>query len=135
MTSRPDDLWLKRGGLRRKRVVAAPLPATISERDFQAAVIDLAEKAGWYVNHQRPGMMANGNWVTATTGMVGWPDLVLVHPLRRLAMFRELKTLRGKLTTEQELWGDALARCGLDWAVWRPDQWSNVIVPVLAGVE
>lgn len=47
----------------------------------------------------------------------GWPDWVVVG--RRL-LFRELKTIDGRLTSEQRKVGYLLQAAGADWDVWRP---------------
>jgi VRR-NUC domain len=49
----------------------------------------------------------------------GYPDLTIVG--RRGVMWRELKTQRGRVTPEQQVWLDTLAAAGSDAAVWRPD--------------
>lgn len=114
-------------------VTVSGIPSNITEAQFQALVLDLAKRTGWFVNHQLPAQIRPGKWATATQGMVGWPDLVLVHPRRRIALFRELKRWDGKLTEEQELWGAALVACGLDWAVWRPSDWLTSVASTLIG--
>jgi len=76
--------------------------ASVSEKDFMAAVRQLAELFGWKVFH--PLRMRGSS--------PGWPDLVLCRG-RRL-IFRELKTGRGKLTTDQRAWIAALREAGQD---------------------
>ena len=49
----------------------------------------------------------------------GVPDDVLIGP--RGVLWRELKTMRGKVTPAQRAMGEALHAAGQDWAVWRPD--------------
>ena len=48
----------------------------------------------------------------------GLPDDILIGP--RGVLWRELKNMRRKLTTEQEQVGEDLLRNGQDWACWRP---------------
>lgn len=48
----------------------------------------------------------------------GWPDDTILGPKR--AIFRELKTQKGRLTTAQTATHDIMVECGLDIAVWRP---------------
>lgn len=48
-----------------------------------------------------------------------------MHPDRGV-LYRELKSDRGRLSMEQEAWGDLLVRAGCDWAVWRPSDWSQI---------
>lgn len=63
---------------------------TISERDFQRQITDLAEILGWKWAHFRPAQTSKG-WRTPVAGPLGagWPDLVLARG-RRL-IFAELK--------------------------------------------
>lgn len=56
----------------------------------------------------------------------GWPDVVLVGA--RGAIFRELKTAKGKTTPMQDYWLEALVEAGQDAAVWRPADWPDRIV-------
>src|SRR5271157_26495 len=48
----------------------------------------------------------------------GVPDDILIGP--QGVMWRELKTMRGKVTRAQQLLGEALLAAGQDWGVWRP---------------
>jgi hypothetical protein len=79
----------------------------VTEQVLQAAVTQFCRSLGiaWY--HTYDSRRSNK----------GWPDLVLCG---RGLLHRELKTDQGKLTAEQERWGDKLRRAGADWAVWRP---------------
>jgi hypothetical protein len=49
----------------------------------------------------------------------GVPDDILIGPYG--VLWRELKTMRGKVTPAQQAMGEALLAAGQDWAVWRPD--------------
>lgn len=53
----------------------------------------------------------------------GWPDWVILGP--RGALFRELKTERGRLTPDQRRVRDRLTNAGLDWGIWRPSDLVN----------
>jgi hypothetical protein len=85
-----------------------PRPVNESEQELQAAVTQFCRALGiaWY--HTYDSRRSNK----------GWPDLVLCGG--RGLLYRELKTEHGKLTAEQERWGDKLRRAAADWAVWRP---------------
>ena len=91
----------------------------INERQFQAAVIELAKWQGWKVFHPLPAQNARGDWRTAQAGDVGFPDLVLVHPERGV-IFAELKTAIGKLSDAQNDWLMCLHAAGAEAYVWRP---------------
>ena len=89
----------------------------MTERDWQRLVIDMATHNGWLVAHFRSALTPTG-WRTPVAGDgAGFPDLVLV---RDRVLFVELKTDRGRVRPEQEWWGDALARAGAEYHVWRP---------------
>ena len=60
----------------------------ITEKDFQATVIDLARTYGWIV----------GFTYDARKSEPGEPDLRMVHPTQHRVIFAELKTTKGKLT-------------------------------------
>lgn len=49
----------------------------------------------------------------------GVPDDILIGP--RGILWRECKTMRGKVTPAQQSMGEALLAAGQDWGVWRPD--------------
>ena len=92
----------------------------IKEKDFQAAVIDLARLFGW-----RPFW----TW-RSINSPEGEPDLRLVRPPR--VIFAELKTEKGRLTAFQRSAGELLMLCpGIEYYLFRPRDW-NEIVEVLA---
>lgn len=92
---------------------AAEIP--ISERQFQALVIELARLEGWEVFS-----LPDSRRVTSS----GFPDLVIIHPPRIL--FRELKTEKGKLSERQVKWLKELNECQVDAGVWRPSDWETI---------
>lgn len=105
------------------------------ERDFQRAVIELAQTLGWRVMHiseSTKRVRRGGTYVSVPDPLCqGWPDLVLVHERAKLTLFRELKTNRGTLTDPQRDWLKALTGAGLDADVWQPRDWDSLIVPTL----
>lgn len=91
------------------------MKTSISERDFQAQVLQLARLSGWMAYHTRDSRRSEP----------GFPDLVLVRP--PMILFAELKTGAGKVRPEQRTWLAALAGCeGVDVALWRPSDWKTV---------
>lgn len=102
----------------------------ISEREFQAQVVTLAEMLGWTVNHVRRSIGGKKQgWVTATT-LKGWPDLTLIRPPR--LVFAELKVKPNKVEPDQEK-VLTLLRCvpGVDVYVWYPEQLETDILRTL----
>lgn len=99
---------------------------SVTEAEFQSAVIDLAHVHGWRVAHFRPAQTQSGRWLTpvAADGK-GFPDLVLAHP-KRGVLFRELKTDDGRLSKWQRQWLYDLRQAGADAAVWRPCDWPTI---------
>ena len=64
----------------------------------------------------------------------GVPDDILIGP--RGILWRELKTMRGKVTPAQQEIGRALVAAGQDYGVWRPSLLlTGVIAHELAGIS
>ena len=88
----------------------------ITEADFQAQVIELAERSGWRWFHV----------YDMRRSPAGWPDLVLVKPGHPV-WYVELKTERGRVSRKQQEWLDAFeAARDTRVAVWRPRDWDRV---------
>jgi hypothetical protein len=100
---------------------AKEIVASVTEKQFQAQVLDLARLLGWRVYHP---------WLSVRSA-AGFPDLVLCRPPRLI--LAELKTARGRLSPAQEEWLAALRACpGVEVHVWRPMDW-DAIIRVLEG--
>jgi hypothetical protein len=97
----------------------------MSEAQWQAQVVQLAQTFGWLVQHTRPAKVGD-KWVTPITGDVGFPDLVLAHPERGV-LFAELKAERGRLSAGQVEWGRVLKAAGAECYLWRPDDLTAVL--------
>jgi len=104
------------------------MATTISERDFQSNVIDLAHLLGWVVAHFRPARTKNG-WATpvAADGK-GFPDLILVHAQQGRTLAVELKADRkdAKVTAEQQAWLRRFAATSVEVDVWRPADLDDI---------
>ena len=95
-------------------------PATMSEAQLSAAVVELAELLGWRVFTVRRSDRA----IVASRTGAGFPDLVMVRSGRVLAV--ELKREGARPTVAQHAWLAALDGCpGVEVAVWRPAQWCD----------
>ena len=92
------------------------------ERDFQASVVSLAKLHGLLAYHTHDSRRSEP----------GFPDLVIVGP--NGVLYRELKTMTGRVHPNQQKWIRALADAGADVAVWRPDQWPDEIQSEIKAV-
>lgn len=96
----------------------AMVAKTMTEKQLQDAIVGAAQRLNWLVYHTHDSRRSQP----------GFPDLVLVHPGRKVTLFRELKTMTGKVTTTQQQWLDGLTTAGQDAAVWRPTDWLGTTV-------
>ena len=94
--------------------MCVPRKDTMTEKEFQARVIQVAKIHRWLVYHPYDSRRSTP----------GFPDLVLVKDSR--VWFRELKTDKGRLTDAQKLWGERLIEAGQDYAVWRPAERTEI---------
>lgn len=95
------------------------------EVELQNHVILLASALGWMHYHTHDSRRSPE----------GFPDLVLVHPSKGWALFRELKTERGRYGPRQQEWLDGMSAAGLDAGTWRPrDVISGRVERELRGV-
>lgn len=99
-----------------------PRKRRISEREFQAQVVQLARLCGWLVYHTHDSRHS----------AAGFPDLVLVHPGRGEVAYAELKVPPNDATPAQAAWLAALRAAGQRAALWTPADWK-AIEDVLRG--
>ena len=99
----------------------------MTEAEFQAQVIDIAQFRGWKVMHQRPAMGRNGRWITAITGDAGFPDLVLARAVPGDLIFAELKKEGGRVSALQAAWIRTLAATGAEAYIWYPSDMTEII--------
>jgi hypothetical protein len=86
----------------------------LSEKAWQAMVVQLAALTGWRTFHPYDSRRSAAGWLDLV--LVRGPDLV----------FAELKTDRGRVTSAQAEWIDALRAAGQEVVVWRPADWPTV---------
>lgn len=92
----------------------------ITEKAFQASVIQLAKQYKWKVYF---------TW-RSIHSPAGFPDLVFCRPPRLI--FAELKSEKGELTEPQADWYDALCQCrdysgnGISVCIWRPSDFPAI---------
>jgi hypothetical protein len=117
---------------------------TVSEKAFQAHVIQCARINGFRVGREDPlsphlDLIMHIHDSRKSAG-VGFPDLVLAHPKRPVLYLVELKTERGRIRPEQKIWKGVLERieaasCGVvRYRLWRPSMWES-IVEELGGAD
>ncbi len=95
---------------------------TMSEKQFQTHVIQLATLLGWACWHCHDSRRS----------AAGFPDLVFVKA-GRAVIYAELKTETGKVRPEQQLWIDLLEKAeGCRVYLWRPSD-LQAIANVLRG--
>ena len=97
--------------------LAALLGPDPLEAEFQAAVVQIAERGGWQVYH-----VPDSRRVLAG----GWVDLVLGHETRGV-VFAELKREGEKPRADQVWWHTVLRAAGCRVFVWRPSDWAEVV--------
>ena len=86
------------------------------ERDWQAMVTAAAQHLGYLAYHTHD----------ARRSQPGYPDLCLVRGER--LVFLELKTEKGRVRPEQQVWLDALSQVpGVVAMVARPSQWEEIL--------
>ena len=96
----------------------------MTEKELQAAVIELARWSGWTYMHITD---------SRKSAAVGFPDLVLLHQTTGRLLFVELKSEKGRLRPEQVVWLGLLGHRH-EALVWRPaDLTSGDIEAVLTG--
>lgn len=87
----------------------------ITEKAFQAMVVQYAKLLGWKTYHT---LHSKGS-------EPGYPDLCLVRGER--IVYAELKRERGRVSPAQQQWLDALSAApGNEVYVWRPSSWDAI---------
>ena len=92
----------------------------MNEAELLHLVLDLAQLRGWLWQHEWDSRRKAGR-----TGSAGCPDLILLRPPRLLWV--ELKTARGRLSSEQQEWKDQLQAAGQEYYLWRPADWPHIM--------
>ena len=88
---------------------------SVTERDWTAQVVALAQSMGWERYH---------TWSSIHSPR-GWPDEALCRPPR--LVLAELKTETGRVTPAQRRWLALLGACpGVECYLWRPRDLEEV---------
>lgn len=99
----------------------------LSGGDLQRQITDLAAMYGWTWMHIRPAQTEHG-WRTPISGPLGkgWPDLVLVNPMRGRTLAVEVKRELGDdLTADQVYVHTMLKTAGWEVQTWRPSDMTE----------
>ena len=96
------------------------LSSLMTEKEFQAQVVQAAKLLGWLVYHT----------YDSRRSQAGFPDLVMIKEIdasNSVCLIAELKSERGKLTVEQKEWLNLLSKTkGLFVFVWKPSNWPEI---------
>jgi hypothetical protein len=92
----------------------------MTEAEFKDILIGVAKRYGWLVHHDLPAQNSRGRWATHVQGDVGFPDLLLLHPVSGKLFAIELKSQTGRLTPGQKRWLMAFETAGIYNAVLKP---------------
>lgn len=95
---------------------------TVSEKDFQASIVEVAQLYGYLVYHTYDSKRCTP----------GYPDLTIIHPSGD-ALFWEVKTEKGRVRTEQKQWIAALVASGLEASIVRPSDMDAIIARLQKG--
>lgn len=99
----------------------------ISEKEFQRTVIEYAHALKYKVYHQVDmGHRDPESAVQRYSRRIGpgYPDLTIVG--RGKILFVELKSEKGKRTSDQELWANEITKAGGEYHLWRPSDWETI---------
>lgn len=100
-----------------KAATTADVVRLVTEKEFQAQVVEYAKLNGWLVYHTYDSRHSEP----------GFPDMVMTR--EEAAIVVELKAVRGKLTADQEKWLSAFRRVPQlrdRVFVWRPGDWAEI---------
>ena len=89
----------------------------MTEAALQQAVIDLARWAGFMHYHVTDSRRTRP----------GFPDLVLVHTTTGRLIFAELKSEKGRVRPEQDVWLQHLGKLHEAY-LWRPVHWQTGVI-------
>jgi hypothetical protein len=123
-------------GISPLRTVPSGTDTPISESDFERKVAHVAHMYGWKIAHFGKGWTHKGYRTPVRFDGSGFPDWVLVQPVRGLIWFRELKAgarPKRQLDPAQALWRNWLISAGANYDVWRPADFDDIVAALSNG--
>lgn len=100
------------------------MTAAVTEAQLQQMVTDLARLRGFLAYHTYDSRRSQR----------GFPDLVLVHTRTGRLIFAELKSERGRIRPEQDLWLNHLG-ARHEAYLWRPAHWTSGAIRRVLSTE
>lgn len=91
----------------------------MTEGDLVAVILAECRRLGITRVYRTPRADRAG----VSSGGRGFPDLVIAAPAGMV--MRECKSRGGETSADQDDWGWHLHRAGVDWAIWRPEDWHS----------
>jgi len=89
----------------------------VTEAQLQSMVLDCARWAGYLAYHTHDSRRSRP----------GFPDLVLVHTTTGRLIFAELKSDKGRIRPEQDVWLQHLGKLHEAY-LWRPVHWQTGVI-------
>jgi len=86
----------------------------ISEKEWQATVIEAAKACGWKHYHT----------YRSQRSVAGFPDLILIRGRELIVV--EIKRQHGKVSKPQQEWLSLFEGAGVPTFVWRPSHWEQI---------
>ena len=115
-------------GKRRARTTQQILWDDTSEAALQDAIVEALLLHGWMVDVvKRSAYRSEDGTKRSAVLSPGRPDIVAVHVASGRIVAWELKTMKGKVTPEQEAWLHVWAAAGADARVVRPSDLDDVL--------
>jgi len=96
----------------------------VTEKEFANQIEGLLDTFHWRWCHFRPASTKHG-WTTALSGHPGFPDYIAVKDGSVIVI--ELKSEKGKVSPDQQLWLEAFKQADIDVYLWRPSDFDFAV--------
>lgn len=105
------------------RIEAPHYALSMTEKQFQALVVETAQTFGWHAFHFR----------NMLTNPAGWPDLTIIKG--EITLWVELKSEKGTLEESQIRMAQKFAEVGATIHCWRPSDWERIVDTLRGDIE